>query len=182
MIETPARGEDWIAVDEAVLPVGEASSWAVRPGCGAVVTFCGTVRDHSEGRPGVEYLEYEAFPEQVAPRLARVADEARRRWPEIGRLVLLHRVGRLSVTEVSVVVVASTPNRPAAFEAARFMIDTLKATVPIWKFEKWAGGSEWSDGTCLIDGEAGGHGEHHGDDHTRVPEESREVLEQGSGR
>lgn len=150
MLDGPV-GDQWIAIDEDTLPVAEASSWAVTPGCGAVVSFCGTVRDHSEGRPDVEFLEYEAFSEQVVPRLSEVARQARQRWPQIGRLALLHRVGRLEVSEVSVVVVASTPNRPEAFAAARFLIDTLKATVPIWKRETWAGGSEWSDGTCLVD-------------------------------
>ena len=109
-----------------------------------VVSFCGTVRDHSEGRPGVTSLEYEAYVEQVAPRLSLVADSARERWAEIGRLVLLHRVGRLEVGDVSVVVVASTPHRAEAFAAAQFCIDTLKHTVPIWKRETWTGGTDWS--------------------------------------
>jgi molybdopterin synthase catalytic subunit len=111
--------------------------------CGGIVTFCGTVRDHSEGRPGVTSLEYEAYLEQVVPRLGQVAAAARTRWPEIGRLALLHRVGRLEIGEVSVVVVASTPHRSEAFAAAQFCIDTLKHTVPIWKRETWAGGSDW---------------------------------------
>ena len=89
-------------------------------------------------------LEYEAYEEHVVPRLADVACAARSRWPEIGRLVLLHRVGRLEVGEVAVVVAASTPHRAEAFAAAQFCIDTLKQTVPIWKHETWAGGSGWS--------------------------------------
>jgi molybdopterin synthase catalytic subunit len=89
-------------------------------------------------------LEYEAYVEQVAPRLTRVAVAARERWAEIGRLVLLHRVGRLEVGEVSVVVVASTPHRAEAFAAAQFCIDTLKHTVPIWKRETWSGGTDWT--------------------------------------
>ena len=103
------------------------------------MTFCGTVRDHSKGRAGVTWLEYEAYVEQVAPRLTRVATAARERWEKIGRLALLHRVGRLEVGEVSVVVVASTPHRAEAFAAAQFCIDTLKETVPIWKRETWSG-------------------------------------------
>jgi molybdopterin synthase catalytic subunit len=62
----------------------------------------------------------------------------------IGRLVLLHRVGRLEVGDISVVVTASTPHRAEAFAAAQFCIDTLKHTVPIWKRETWSGGSDWS--------------------------------------
>ena len=141
---TPPESGDWVGVGTGPLPVEAAWRWAVLPGCGGIVTFCGTVRDHSEGRPGVTCLEYEAYVEQVAPRLARVAAAARERWAEIGRLVLLHRVGRLEVGEVSVVVVASTPHRAEAFAAAQFCIDTLKHTVPIWKRETWSGGTDWT--------------------------------------
>jgi molybdopterin synthase catalytic subunit len=73
-----------------------------------------------------------------------VAATARTRWPQIGRLALLHRVGRLEVGEVAVVVAASTPHRAEAFAAAQFCIDTLKHTVPIWKRETWEGGCDWS--------------------------------------
>jgi molybdopterin synthase catalytic subunit len=76
--------------------------------------------------------------------LAAVAAEARRRWPAVGRLALLHRHGRLEVSDVSVVVVASAPHRDEAFAAGRFCIDELKATAPIWKREAWAGGEDWS--------------------------------------
>jgi molybdopterin synthase catalytic subunit len=133
-----------------VLPIDAALRWAEQPGCGAVVLFSGTVRDHAEGRPGVTELTYEAYEEEVVPRLAAIADETRARWPMLGRLVLLHRVGRLAVGESSVVVIASAPHRPEAFAAARFGIDTLKATVPIWKREKWAGGEDWSSCTHPI--------------------------------
>jgi molybdopterin synthase catalytic subunit len=108
-----------------------------------VVSFVGTVRDHAEGRPDVTAIEYEAYIEQVEPRLAEVAAHTRRRWQELGRLVLLHRVGPLRVTEASVVVVASAPHRGEAFDAARFAIDAVKTTVPIWKAEHWAGGVDW---------------------------------------
>ena len=149
---TPPKSGDWVGVGTAPLPVEAAWRWAILPGCGGIVTFCGTVRDHSEGRPGVTSLEYEAYVEQVAPRLTRVAAAARERWGEIGRLVLLHRVGRLEVGEVSVVVVASTPHRAEAFAAAQFCIDTLKHTVPIWKRETWSGGTDWTLCSHEIDG------------------------------
>lgn len=141
---TPPAGNDWINVDTGPLPVDVASRWAILPGCGAVVTFCGTVRDHSKGRLGVTGLEYEAYMEQVIPRLTGVAHSARKRWAEIGRLALLHRIGKLVVGEAAVVVVASTPHRGEAFAAAQFCIDTLKHTVPIWKRETWSGGTDWT--------------------------------------
>ncbi len=142
-IESP-EGGDWIAVSDKSLPVDEVWRWVSQPKCGATVTFCGTVRDHSAGREGVTLLEYEAYEEHVIPRLAGVACDVRRRWPDIGRVALLHRVGRLEVGEVAVVVAVSTPHRAEAFASAQFCIDTLKQTVPIWKHETWAGGSDWS--------------------------------------
>jgi molybdopterin synthase catalytic subunit len=137
-------GDEWIAISRGELPVDAAWKWAGVPECGGIVTFCGTVRDHSDGRVGVTSLEYEAYEEHVVPRLTDVATAARVRWPEIGRLALLHRVGRLEVGEVAVVVAVSTPHRGEAFAAAQFCIDTLKHTIPIWKRETWEGGSDWS--------------------------------------
>ncbi len=146
---SPPQVGDWIGVSDQALPVDEAWRWASLPHCGGIVTFCGLVRDHSEDRPGVTSLEYEAYIEHVVPRLAEVADQAHARWGGIGRLVLLHRVGTLNVGDVAVVVAASTPHRSESFDAARFCIDTLKHTVPIWKHETWEGGSDWS--TCAHD-------------------------------
>ena len=132
------------------LPVADALAWVRRPGCGGVVLFTGDVRDSSPGRTGVSSLTYEAYEEEVKPRLAAIAADARRRWPDVGRLVLLHRTGTLAVGDSSVVVVASAPHRAEAFEAARFCIDTLKHTVPIWKLETWDGGEDWSQGCSPI--------------------------------
>ena len=142
----PANGEDWLALTTEPLPVGAAHDWVVRPDCGGVVLFSGTVRDHAEGRPGVTTLDYEAYEEKVVPRLAAIASEARTRWPSVGRVALLHRTGPLAVTEVSVIVAVSATHRADAFDAARFGIDTLKETVPIWKREVWAGGESWGTG------------------------------------
>ncbi len=143
----PPRGRDqsdWIAVSGFPLPAAQALAWVSRPDCGGIVTFCGTVRDFSEGRPGVTALEYEVYTEQAVTRMEQVAAAARTQWPMVGRLALLHRIGRLDVGEVSVVVAVSTPHRAQAFGAARYSIDTLKRTVPIWKRETWEGGTDWS--------------------------------------
>jgi molybdopterin synthase catalytic subunit len=137
---------DWIELSKDELPTAEAMDWATLPNCGGVVCFAGTVRDSSEGRPGVSALTYEAYEEQAVVKLQEVADECRRRVPDTVRLVLLHRTGRLELTEASVIVVASAPHRGQAFDAARYCIDTLKETVPIWKAEDWEGGSDWALG------------------------------------
>jgi molybdopterin synthase catalytic subunit len=92
-------------------------------------------------------MTYEAYEEEARRRLADIAAELRRRWPDVERVALLHRVGDLALSEPSVAVVVSAPHRAEAFEAARFGIDTLKETVPIWKREHWDGGSEWSEHT-----------------------------------
>ena len=119
----------------------------MRPDCGAVVLFSGTVRDHAEGRDGVEHARRtRPTRSRSSPRLAAIAAEARAPVADIGRVALLHRIGRLELGESSVVVVVSAPHRAEAFEAARFAIDALKATVPIWKHETWADGADWGTG------------------------------------
>ena len=141
--QEPPEGAVWVALTGDALSVDSAARWVNLPGCGAVVVFAGTVRDHAAGRPGVLELEYEAYATQVEPRLEAIAATARRDWNEIGRIVLWHRTGVLSVTECSVVVAVSSAHRGDAFEAARYCIDTLKKTVPIWKRERWQGGEDW---------------------------------------
>jgi molybdopterin synthase catalytic subunit len=148
-VHPPAHENDWIGLSDEPLPVEAALAWVVRPDCGAQVLFSGTVRDHAEGRPGVSELEYEAYVKQVEPRLARIADAARARWPVLGRVALLHRVGVLHLGDCSVIVVVSSPHRQEAFAAAQWCIDTLKSSVPIWKRETWDGGVDW--GTAAHD-------------------------------
>ena len=143
MLTPPDDRDDWLGLTEAPLPVGPAADWAVLPRCGALVLFSGTARDHAPGRDGVDQLEYEAYEEHVVPRLADIVARMRELWPTLGRVALLHRVGLVPVGESSVVVVASSPHRPEAFAAARFGIDTLKASVPIWKRERWSDGESW---------------------------------------
>lgn len=144
--EHAARGETWVDLRPGPLPVEEARRWARVPRAGAVVAFTGVVRDHSEGRQGVTGLTYEAWDGEAGARLEAVAVEARRRWPAIARVALLHRTGDVPLGEETVAVVVSAPHRADAFEAARFSIDTLKETVPIWKREHWAEGSDWATG------------------------------------
>lgn len=156
----PLGDDTWVGLSPHPLPLPAVAEWAVLPRCGAVVVFTGTVRDHAEGRPGVSSLEYEAYTAQVEPRLGGIADEARRRWPDLGRIALLHRTGLLEVGEASVAVAVSAPHRAEAFAAALFCIDTIKVTVPIWKRETWAGGRDWAGGADVVDvAVVGGGGE-----------------------
>jgi molybdopterin synthase catalytic subunit len=139
-------GDDWLACTSAPLDQGAAAAWVVVEDCGATVTFAGTVRDHAEGRTGVTRLDYEAYEEQVEAALARVAAATRQRWPMVGRLVLWHRTGSLAPTDAAVVVAVSTPHRTEAFDAARWALDEVKSTAPIWKREHHDDGVSW--GRC----------------------------------
>ncbi len=142
-VKPPDIGDNWFGVTADELPIAAAYEWAVLPTCGAVVLFSGTVRDHAEGRNDVQYLTYEAYEEHVVPAFERITTELRTRWPDTGRVVLLHRTGRLELGESSVITVVSSPHRPNAFEAGRYAIDALKESAPIWKHEVWADGSDW---------------------------------------
>jgi molybdopterin synthase catalytic subunit len=145
-VRAPESADVWLGVTDAELPVGAMYDWAVRGDCGAVVVFSGTVRDHADGRDGVTSLTYEAYESQVVPVFTEIVERMRTEWPDLGRVAMWHRVGRLELGESSVVVVVSAPHRPEAFEAARFGIDALKASAPIWKLEEWDGGSDWGTG------------------------------------
>lgn len=136
-------GDDWVAVSAFELPLAEVTAWVGRPDCGAIVVFSGTARDHAEGRPDVHRLEYEAYEEQATRRIEAVVAECRRRWPVLGRMAVLHRTGVVDIGSPAVVVAASSAHRAEAFDAARFGIDEVKRTVPIWKRESWAGGESW---------------------------------------
>ena len=137
------EGNDWTALSSDPLPVAAATEWVGRPECGAIAVFCGTARDHAGDRTGVDQLSYEAYEEHAVPRMQAVVDDVRRRWPTVGRVAILHRTGDLAIGDTAVVVAVSTPHRAEAFDAARHAIDAVKATVPIWKKERWAGGSDW---------------------------------------
>jgi len=115
---------------------------------GGVVLFLGTVRNRSEGR-SVIGLEYETYREMVEKCLADVEKEARARW-RVKKMTMIHREGRLRVGEVSVAVAVSSEHRAEAFEAARFAIDRIKTSAPIWKKEVLRGGNKlWVDGVPI---------------------------------
>ena len=151
VVRAPDHGDEWLALTADPLDVGVAYDWCVRGDCGAVVLFSGTVRDHAvddQGvlREGVGHLTYEAYEEQVVPKLAAIVAELRVRWPATGRVVLWHRIGRIELAESSVVVVVAAPHRPEAFAAGRYAIDAIKASAPIWKHEQWQDGADWGTG------------------------------------
>lgn len=111
---------------------------------GAVAVFVGTVRDHNAGRR-VLFLEYEAYAGMAEAEMARIEREAIARFG-VSRVAIVHRTGRLAIGEASVAIAVASAHRAPALDACRFAIDTLKATVPIWKKEHFEGGEVWIEG------------------------------------
>ncbi|UUO04839.1 molybdenum cofactor biosynthesis protein MoaE [Blastopirellula sp. J2-11] len=112
------------------------------PTAGAIVTFSGVTRELTQGRQ-TESLDYEAYAEMALAKLEELEQVAKERWP-VEKCAVVHRLGHLEISEASVVVAVSSAHREAAFLAAKWLIDTLKAEVPIWKRENWRDGStEW---------------------------------------
>ncbi len=143
MANTPLTDpSDTVAVGPDPIDPTAILAAVTHPGCGAVVLFLGTVRDHSPGISGVTHLEYETYGEMVEEKIAEIVSEVREKWP-VERLAAVHRVGELGVGEITVAVAASSPHRADAFEAGRYLIDELKRRAPIWKKEHWPGGAEW---------------------------------------
>jgi molybdopterin synthase catalytic subunit/molybdopterin converting factor small subunit len=111
------------------------------PEAGGIATFIGTTRVHSRGRT-VHYLDYEAYGGMAEDVMAEIAAELKRRH-ELCEVAITHRVGRVDIGELSVVIAVSAPHRAAALAACKEAIDTLKETVPLWKKEVYEGGEEW---------------------------------------
>jgi molybdopterin synthase catalytic subunit len=133
-----------VAVRDEPLSVDEVVAAVRDRGAGGLVVFVGTVRASDGGRD-VERLDYEAHPSAQA-RMHEIATSVAERFPAVA-VAATHRVGRLEIGDVAVVVAAACPHRGEAFEAARALIDDLKATVPIWKHQIFTDGSEEWVGT-----------------------------------
>jgi molybdopterin synthase catalytic subunit len=114
------------------------------PSVGGIVVFEGVVRDNARGKQ-VRYLEYDVYEEMAEQQIRAIIAEAVRRWG-VERVAVAHRFGRLEIGEASVIIVVASPHRGEAFEACRYIIDTLKTTVPIWKKEMSTDGESWVEG------------------------------------
>jgi molybdopterin synthase catalytic subunit len=115
-----------------------------QPADGAIVVFDGIVRDNTRGRKTL-YLDYEAYEAMALAEMEKLAAEASTRFA-VDRVGVVHRLGRLQIGESSIVIVVTSAHRAAAFDACRWLIDTLKRTVPVWKKEHFADGAVWTDG------------------------------------
>ncbi len=127
---------------DRAISIDEVTERLADPRNGGLVTFVGVVRDNTDGR-SVCYLEYEAYPEMAEQALSQIGDEVRARWPNIHDVAIVHRVGRLQIGEISVVIALSAGHRLELFNALHYAIDRLKEIVPIWKREVFVDGAEW---------------------------------------
>ncbi|GET37079.1 molybdenum cofactor biosynthesis protein MoaE [Microseira wollei] len=150
-LESPVKSGDLdsFAITFAPLSLEEVYQLADDPANGAVVVMSGTVRNQTDGKPVVA-LEYQAYEPMALEIFRKIAQEIRKTWSDANRVVIHHRVGRLKIGEISVLVAVGCPHRGEAFAACKYAIDTLKHNAPIWKKEHWQdGSSSWvSIGAC----------------------------------
>ncbi len=140
---------DNLAITFAPLSLNEVYQLVNDPANGAIVFMSGTVRNQTEGKP-VVYLEYQAYEPMALAIFRQIATDIRHQWPDTNKIVIHHRIGKLIIDDISVLVAVGCPHRAEAFEACRYAIDTLKHNAPIWKKEHFQdGSSNWvSIGAC----------------------------------
>jgi molybdopterin synthase catalytic subunit len=141
--EAPRRGRYSELVRNKIDPAGLIKAMK-SPGDGAAIVFEGIVRDNTRGRRTL-YLDYHAYEQMALKQMDELVEQALRDY-KIDQARIVHRLGRMEIGETSVWIGVSSPHRAAAYEASRFLIDTLKKTVPIWKKEYFEDGAVWADG------------------------------------
>lgn len=136
----PTNAKDSFAITIAPLAIVDIYELANDPANGAVVLMSGTVRNKTDGRL-VSSLEYQAYEPMALNVFRSISQEIRHQWQEVNRVVIHHRVGRLEIGQISVLVAVGCPHRGEAFAACQYAIDNLKHNAPIWKKEHWQDGS-----------------------------------------
>ncbi|KAM3655749.1 molybdopterin synthase catalytic subunit isoform 1-T2 [Ammospiza maritima maritima] len=124
--------KDFIKLKSEKLSVDEVSELVVSPYCGAVSLFIGTTRNNFEGKK-VIHLEYEAYTSMAETEIGKICRDVRQKWPSVKHIAVHHRLGVVPITEASVIIAVSSPHRAESLEAVMYCINTLKASVPIWK-------------------------------------------------
>ncbi|MGC2246889.1 MAG: molybdenum cofactor biosynthesis protein MoaE [Terriglobales bacterium] len=142
-----AKGEGGVQIVRQPIATQAVLAALKQPEDGAAVVFEGVVRDNTRGRRTL-YLDYEAYEAMALKQMECLAAEARERFA-VRAISIIHRLGRLEIGETSVLIVVASAHRGAAFEACRWIIDTLKKTVPIWKKEYFEDGTVWADGEAF---------------------------------
>ncbi|SDP25505.1 molybdopterin synthase subunit MoaE [Mucilaginibacter sp. OK268] len=130
-----------IVLSSESLNVQSCIDWIMSPESGGIDVFIGTVRNATKGKPVLK-LDFEAYEPMAISEMEKIAQQAFEKWP-VQKVLIHHRTGTLQVGEVPVIIAVSAAHRDAAFEACRYIIDTLKQTVPIWKKEAFEDGEVW---------------------------------------
>ncbi len=143
------HSQDSFRISFAPLSLEEVYGLADDPSNGAIALMSGTVRQQTQGK-AVRYLEYQAYEPMALLIFQEIAAHMRQQWTDANRVVIHHRIGKLEIGEISVLIAVGCPHRAEAFAACRYGIDTLKHNAPIWKKEFWEDGSgTWvSIGSC----------------------------------
>ncbi|VEP18581.1 Molybdopterin synthase catalytic subunit [Hyella patelloides LEGE 07179] len=131
---TVTNPQDSFAITFAPLSVSEIYELADDPGNGAIVMMSGTVRNQTEGKP-VSSLEYQAYEPMAIAIFRSIAQQVRQQWQDVNKVIIHHRIGHLTIGEISVLVAVGCPHRGEAFAACQYAMDTLKYNAPIWKKE-----------------------------------------------
>lgn len=137
-------------VVDGLISLDQVASRVLAPERGGITLFAGTVRGVTQnavtGSQQTDYLEYEAYPEMAEASFAQLAAEAQARWPDISAVAVVHRVGRLEVGDVAVVIAVAAGHRANTFDACHYIIDRIKQVSPIWKKEVGPDGAMWIEG------------------------------------
>jgi len=139
----------WVRLGVAPISSEQVLEAVRRPDCGAVLLFLGCVRNSFEGQP-VERIDYSAYEAMAVRELQTLGDESLSRLGDPGAVAVWHRLGPVAAGEASVAVAVASPHRLAAFQQGQWLIDTLKARVPIWKKEVGPGGAVWIEGDARV--------------------------------
>lgn len=129
----------WIT--ETPISVSNVMDKVVRREAGAISTFTGIVREFTKGKKTL-YLEYQAYVPMAEKKLEEIGQEIEEKWSDT-KTAIVHRIGRLEISEIAVAIAVSTPHRKDAFEASSYAIERIKEIVPIWKKEHWEDGTLW---------------------------------------
>lgn len=130
----------FLITDEPI-DINKCVDQVTRAEAGAINTFIGTVREFTKGKRTL-YLEYQAYTAMAEKKLMQIGEEIADKW-ENTETAIVHRVGRLEISDIAVVIAVSTPHRNDSFEASRYAIERIKEIVPIWKKEHWEDGTLW---------------------------------------
>ena len=134
------RKEDFQIVEEPII-ADDVIQKVASKNAGATVVFLGTVRELTQGKRTLS-LEYQAYAPMAERKLFEIGEEMQMKWPQL-KVAITHRIGRLDISEIAVVIAVSSPHRKAAYEANEHAIERIKEIVPIWKKEFWEDGSKW---------------------------------------